>query len=100
LQSLLETEIRLAQRNPNMFPDITPTAQGIDNLNKETRAKGYSFVDGRFIPGLVAIAAPILDWQNEVQAVVTLVGTDPSNAQPDSKPVATLLSFCKAQSFR
>jgi DNA-binding IclR family transcriptional regulator len=100
LQSLLETEIRLAQRNPNMFPDITPTTQGIDALNAETRAKGYSFVDGRFIPGLVAIAAPILDWQNEVQAVVTLVGTDPSNAQANSKPVAALLAFCKNQSFQ
>jgi DNA-binding IclR family transcriptional regulator len=100
LQSLLETEIRLAQRNPNMFPDITPTTKGIETLNDETRAKGYSFVDGRFIPGLVAIAAPILDWQNEVQAVVTLVGTDPSTTQPDSKPVAALLAFCKAQSFR
>ena len=99
LQSLLEAEIRLAQRNPNMFPDITPTTDGIENLNRETRAKGYSFVDGRFIPGLVAIAAPVLDWQNEAQAVVTLVGTDPSTTQPDSKPVQTLLAFCKAQSF-
>jgi DNA-binding IclR family transcriptional regulator len=57
-------------------------------------------VDGRFIPGLVAIAAPILDWQHEVQAVVTLVGTDPSSAEANSKPVAELLAFCKAQSFR
>ena len=100
LQSLLETEIRLAQRNPNMFPDITPTTEGIEKLNKETRARGYSFVDGRFIPGLVAIAAPILDWQNEAQAVVTLVGTDPSTAQADSKPVAALLAFCKSRSFQ
>jgi DNA-binding IclR family transcriptional regulator len=100
LQSLLETEIRLAQRNPNMFPDITPTAQGIEKLNAETRARGYCHVDGRFIPGLVAIAAPILDWQNEVQAVVTLVGTDPASAEANSRPVADLLAFCKAQSFR
>jgi DNA-binding IclR family transcriptional regulator len=100
LQSLLETEIRIAQRNPNMFPDITPTTAGIEKLNAETRAKGYSSVDGRFIPGLVAIAAPILDWQNEAQAVVTLVGTDPSATLPDSKPPAALLAFCKAHSFR
>jgi DNA-binding IclR family transcriptional regulator len=100
LQSLLETEIRLAQRNPNMLPDVTPTAKGIESLNEQTRTQGYAFVDGRYIPGLVAIAAPILDWQNEAQAVVTLVGTDPSTAQPDSKPVAALLGFCKSQSFR
>ena len=100
LQSLLETEIRLAQRNPNMLPDVTPTAKGIESLNEQTRAQGYAFVDGRFIPGLVAIAAPILDWQNEAQAVVTLVGTDPSTTQPGSTPVAALLSFCRSQSFR
>lgn len=100
LQSLLETEIRIAQRNPNMFPDITPTAAGIEKLNAETRAKGYSSVDGRFIPGLVAIAAPILDWQNEAQAVITLVGTDPTSTLPDSNAVAALLAFCQAQSVR
>jgi DNA-binding IclR family transcriptional regulator len=100
LQSLLETEIRIAQRNPNMFPDITPTTAGIEKLNAETRANGYSSVDGRFIPGLVAIAAPILDWQNEAQAVVTLVGTDPSATLPESRLPAALLAFCKAHSFR
>jgi DNA-binding IclR family transcriptional regulator len=61
---------------------------------------GYSSVDGRFIPGLVAIAAPILDWQNEAQAVITLVGTDPTTTLPGSSQVATLLAFCKAQSVR
>lgn len=100
LQSILETEIRLAQRNPNMFPDITPTTAGIEKLNAETRAKGYCSVDGRFIPGLVAIAAPILDWQNEAQAVITLVGTDPATTLPESKAVAALLAFCNAQSVR
>jgi DNA-binding IclR family transcriptional regulator len=100
LQSLLETETRLAQRNPNLFPDVTPTAKGIEALNQATRDKGYAFVDGRFIPGLVAIAAPILDWQNEAQAVVTIVGTDPSATLPGSKPLAALLAFCKAQSFQ
>jgi DNA-binding IclR family transcriptional regulator len=100
LQTMLEAEIRLAQRNPNLFPDITPTDKGIADLNAATRARGYAFVDGRFIPGLVAIAAPILDWQNEAQAVVTLVGTDPAAALPDSTQLAGLLAFCKAQSFR
>lgn len=100
LQSLLETEIRIAQRNPNLFPDITPTLEGIERLNAETRSRGYSSVDGRFIPGLVAIAAPILDWQHEAQAVITLVGTDPTSALPQSKSVAALLEFCRAQSVR
>jgi DNA-binding IclR family transcriptional regulator len=100
LQVQLEAELRLAQRNPNLFPDLSPTQKGIDNLKEATRQSGFASVDGRFIPGLVAIAAPILDWQNEAQAVVTLVGTDPTATEPESQPVRTLIAFCKAQSFQ
>jgi DNA-binding IclR family transcriptional regulator len=100
LQGMLEAELRLAQRNPNLFPDITATQKGIDALVEATRSNGFASVDGRFIPGLVAIAAPILDWQGEAQAVVTLVGTDPSATRPESKPLQALLAFSKIQSFQ
>ena len=33
-------------------------------------------VDGRFIPGLRALGAPILNWQGEAEAAITLIGTD------------------------
>ena len=50
-------------------------------------------------PGLVAIAAPVLDWQNEAQAVVTLIGTDQGVTRPQSDAVASLMEFARKQSL-
>ena len=71
-------------------------AEGAEGLVESVRAAGYASVDGRFIPGLVAIAAPILDWQGQAQAVVTLIGTDPALAAPDAPQVQALRAFCRA----
>jgi len=62
------------------------------------RSLGYASVDGRFIPGLVAIAAPILDWQQEARAVVTLIGTDPATIRPRYRQVAWLITYCGEKS--
>ncbi len=45
----------------------------IDALISGVRETGVATVDGRLIPGLHAIAAPVLNWQDEADAVVTLV---------------------------
>lgn len=71
-------------------------AEGAEGLAESLRSAGYASVDGRFIPGLVAIAAPILDWQGQAQAVVTLIGTDPALAAPDAPQVQVLTGFCRA----
>lgn len=71
--------------------------EGAGALAEQVRAAGFAHVDGRFIPGLVAIAAPILDWQDQAQAVVTLIGTDPALARPDAPQVQALVAFCRAQ---
>lgn len=41
------------------------------------RGTGQTGVDQSFIPGLFALAAPVLNWQGEADAVVTLVSTEP-----------------------
>jgi len=56
------------------FSDIDFSDIDVDLLRNETRRLGYSTVDGYFIPGLVACAAPVLDWQGYVQCVITLIG--------------------------
>lgn len=78
-----ETQLRRAARNPNITPDLTPTRAGIAEMVKRTRDRGFACVEGKFIPGLVAAASPILDWQNEAQAVITLVGVDPDSIAPE-----------------
>jgi DNA-binding IclR family transcriptional regulator len=99
IQRVLEIELRRAQKNPSILPDITASRAGIDTLRTAVRNAGFASVDGRFIPGLVAVAAPILDWQGEAQAVVTLIGTDPATADPDSDAVRSLTVFVQTQSI-
>lgn len=93
-----ETELRRATRQPSLLPDIPANAAGIETLRDAIRTRGYSSVDGNFIPGLVAVAAPILDWQGEAQVAVTLVGIDPEKSRPGSTEVEALLAFCSARS--
>ena len=79
--------------------DQLRTDQDIERMTEKTRTRGFSSVEGRFIPGLVAIAAPILDWQGRAQCVVTLIGTDPAVTEPGSEAVRQLIAFSEKLSF-
>lgn len=94
IQALLAAEMRRARINPRLIPDFTPTKKGLADLVGTVRANGYATVDGRFIPGLIAVSGPILDWQTQAQAAVTLVGTDAEVLSADSKPIRLLREFC------
>ncbi|WP_371038523.1 IclR family transcriptional regulator [Rhodosalinus sp. FB01] len=96
----LDAELSRARANPGILGELDPTRAGTTALAARIRARGHATVDGRYIPGLVAVAAPVLDWQDEVQAAVTLVGTDPAAIGPDGAPVARLQAFCHALSVR
>jgi DNA-binding IclR family transcriptional regulator len=63
-----------------------------------TRTRGFASVDGRFIPGLNAISAPVLNWQGEVEAAVTLVSGDRAILKVDSPPLAMLRELCASVS--
>ncbi|MCV0396580.1 MAG: IclR family transcriptional regulator [Rhizobiaceae bacterium] len=99
IEAFRQAEMRLARRVPAIAADLSSNGHGLATLVETVRAQGYASVEGRFIPGLVAIAAPILDWQGEAQAVVTLIGTDPLLVQPDSDAVTRLIGFCQGLSF-
>lgn len=87
------TSTRLAQELKDM-PAADPAA-----LQTLTRSQGYARTDGRFIPGLAAISAPVLNWQGEIEAAVTLVGTDPRMVADDSSELPALLDFCQRHSL-
>jgi DNA-binding IclR family transcriptional regulator len=95
-----ESELRRATRNPSILPDVSPTKAGLNELAAQTRERGFASVDGRYIPGLVAAAAPILDWQGEAQAVITIVGIDPDSIGRDAAQVRSLRAFCAERSVR
>lgn len=99
LQATRDTELRRIRQKPAIAPDLPPTIEDLEALREKTISRGYASVDGKYIPGLVAIAAPILDWQGQAQAVVTLIGTDPMILQPDSNAVRLLREFCQRLSF-
>ncbi len=79
--------------------DLPRDAAGVAGLVAPVREAGFAGVDGRFIPGLVAVAAPILDWQGQAQAVVTLIGTDPGVTDPAGATVRALKGFAAGLSF-
>lgn len=98
IQPALTAELRRAKRNPSIVQDMAPTAEGVAEMVRKTREQRFAAVEGRFIPGLVAIAVPILDWQDEAQAVVTLMGTDPATIAPGSPAVERLIAFGREKS--
>ncbi len=100
LQRILDSELRRVARNPALIPGFTANRAGIDELTTAIRKQGFSSVDGKFIPGLVAAAAPILDWQHQAQAVITVVGVDPAAIAVNSTETNALKAFCESHSVR
>ncbi len=99
LQPLLDAELRRIKRARTLALDFAPTQSGVDALCANIRHQGHAAVDGAFIPGLVAVAAPVLDWQGEAQAVITLIGTDADAIEGGSYAVQSLITFCQDYSF-
>lgn len=99
MEKVLAGELARARRTPDIVSDMEPTRAGVADLVAKIREKGYSTVYGDYIPGLVAIAAPILDWQREAQAVITLIGTNREVVVDGSDEVKLLTDFCARHSF-
>lgn len=79
--------------------EVAETGRDPEPLRRETRADGYAAVAGDLIPGLAAIAAPVLDWQGEIQAGVTLIGTDPARLAGGTAAQERLSAFCAGLSL-
>jgi DNA-binding IclR family transcriptional regulator len=95
VEPLLQQELQRAQALGLRWPDINPASESdFEALVERVRELGHASVDGRFIPGLNAIAAPVLNWQGEAEAVLTLTTGDPGILDPHGSALRLLLSAC------
>lgn len=69
-----------------------------ERLCREVRRARLARTEGRFIPGLSAASAPVLNWQGEIEAAVTLVSTDPGLVADDSAALISLDRYCRRHS--
>ncbi|MBO9112567.1 MULTISPECIES: IclR family transcriptional regulator [Rhizobium/Agrobacterium group] len=96
LSELLQQEIARARSLGLIWPDFDPSKpDDLQRLQETTRERGYATVDGRFIPGLNAISVPVLNWQGEAEAAITLNSGDPAILRPDSHAAVLLREVCK-----
>lgn len=95
-----DSELRRIARQSGLLADIEPTRAGISALTQRIRTRGFATIEGRFIPGLIALAAPVLDWQGEAQAAITLVGIDPAATAERSPQAQSLLAYCAEKSVQ
>jgi DNA-binding IclR family transcriptional regulator len=97
------TEARLAEEVERArgldIADLDLTPGGLEGLVEGIRRDGFATVDGRFVPGLRAIAAPVTNWAGEAEVAVTLIGTSELVVAPDSPARRSLLAFTRRLSI-
>ena len=92
----LKSEIFQARKFRLTWPELDPSKpKDIDQLIEQIRANGYATVDGRFVPGLNGVSAPILNWQGEIEAAITLATADARVLDPKSGAIQHLLEACR-----
>ncbi|MFK3781140.1 IclR family transcriptional regulator [Agrobacterium sp. NPDC089420] len=96
----LYLEVERAMDAGLSWPDLDLSGASIDRLAETIRADGFAAVDGRYVPGLRAVAAPVINWQGEAEAAVTLISTSDQILSADNPAVGQLLDFTKAISSR
>lgn len=61
---------------------------------ERARKNRLAFVDSSVVPGLSAVSAPVLQWNGEAAAAVTLIGPDRDLAKPSHPAVVALRRMC------
>jgi len=95
----LRTEIEYARKSHLKWPDLDLSAKSVERLIACVRENRTAAVDGRFIPGLKAVSAPVTNWQGEAELAVTLIGTSEDILKPAGRVHAQLLAFTKCMSL-
>lgn len=96
---LLDFELKRARSIGMRWPDLEPTDACVRKLCSLIRKQGYATADGKFVPGLYAISAPVLNWQNEVEAVVTVTNGDPDLIDPRGEALRYVLDVTRELSI-
>lgn len=93
-RSVTADAVRLEQRarpKRNLAPLI---AREVDDLIRKVRRRGAAWVDGGVVPGLRAFAAPVIDYQGEAAAAITLVSAVDRIATPRHPAAKALVEHC------
>ena len=61
---------------------------------ERARRTRLAFVDSSVIPGLSAVSSPVLQWNGEAAAAVTLIGPDHDLAKPSHPAAGALRKLC------
>lgn len=96
---LLGKEMARARDAGLAWPDLKPDMEDIANLMSGIRNARMADIDGRFIPGLRALAAPVTNWQGHAEVVVTLIGSYQDILSPESPARMHLDNFVRSQSI-
>jgi DNA-binding IclR family transcriptional regulator len=90
-QALVEQE-RARYQGPDAYE-----VEAINELVRRVRQDGHAMSQG-FLPDHTAISAPILNWQDQASAAVTIVTGSQESALEKSKQ--HLVAFCSSNSLR
>lgn len=99
LAARLHHELQRAATAGVSWPDLNPDKPSVEALTSKIRRERVAFVDGRYIPGLIAISSAITNWQGEIEVAVTLFGTHKELLEPASPTRATLIDFASSHSI-
>ncbi|MGY3347318.1 MULTISPECIES: IclR family transcriptional regulator [unclassified Bradyrhizobium] len=99
LTARLQNELERAASVGLSWPDLDPNLESVQSLTTKIRRERIAYVDGRYIPGLLAISSAITNWQGEIEVAVTLFGTHRELLQPDSPARAALIDFASRHSI-
>lgn len=98
-EAALAAELARAAAGKVEWPDFEPSREGVTKLIRSVRERRIATVDGHYVPGLRAIGAPILDWQGEAQAAVTLIGTSEAVIEENGPAERALAAFVSARAI-
>lgn len=90
-------KVELAERAARGHP---MTQAEVEKITARVRSQGFAVADGHIVPGLRALSAPILDFQGEIVAALTLVGNTEDAKQKRDPAVAELLRVTAEASER
>ena len=86
--------VRSEQRSRQRAKLPPVSEEQIGELITRVRHQGCAWVDGGVIPGLRAFACPILDYQGEAAAAITLISAVEHIADPKHPASRTLVERC------
>jgi DNA-binding IclR family transcriptional regulator len=81
----------LAAESRRESVDREAFARAVERARKTRLAS----VDDSVIPGLSAVSSPVLNWNGEAVAAVTLIGTNPELAKPSHAAAQALRQLCE-----